>query len=81
MCLFKSDVCFLRLDFETFTTQGIGGTAVVDEGVCLDTFTVTVFICGKKILWGTLYCSNLNFPDPDRPDHPHHLRAEQRIPQ
>ncbi len=38
----SNDVCFLRLDFETFSLQGIGGTNVAREGVCLDTFMVTV---------------------------------------
>lgn len=36
------DVCQLRLDFEVFTLQGVGGTLLVDEGVCMDTFTVAV---------------------------------------
>ena len=38
-------VCYLRLDFETFTLNGNGGTtapARADEGLCLDSFTVTV---------------------------------------
>ena len=37
-----ADVCFLRLDFETFVLQGIGGSALANEGTCTDTFTVTV---------------------------------------
>ncbi len=36
------DVCLLRLDFETFNTLGAGGTAVDNEGDCMDTFVVTV---------------------------------------
>ena len=35
-------MCSLRLDFEVFTIQGIGGTAQPDEGVCMDTFVVAV---------------------------------------
>ncbi len=35
-------VCYLRLDFEAFTLQGVGGTATEDEGICADSFTVTV---------------------------------------
>jgi hypothetical protein len=45
----SNDVCYLRLDFETFAIQGTGGTGNNDEGVCLDTFIVQVqfatFIC------------------------------------
>ena len=41
-------MCFLRLDFETFTILGTGGSANPGEGVCLDTFQVTVGIgCDK----------------------------------
>ncbi len=40
---FSTDVCTLRLDFERFSIQGVGGTAQANEGVCsMDTFTVTV---------------------------------------
>ncbi len=38
-----TEVCYLRLDFETFTLLGTGGSSNQDEGVCLDTFTVSVF--------------------------------------
>lgn len=41
-------MCFLRLDFETFTIQGAGATDATNEGVCLDTFTVTVVIYCRK---------------------------------
>ena len=51
----SDDVCYLRLDFETFTLQGIGGTAVANEGTCLDQFAVTTqtsqvvpTICGSN---------------------------------
>ena len=37
------DVCLLRLDFENFNIIGAGGTAIDNEGDCMDTFTVTVF--------------------------------------
>ena len=37
-----SDVCFLRLDFETFTTQGPLNTLEVAGGACQDTFTIRV---------------------------------------
>ncbi len=36
------DVCFLRLDFEAFVLQGVGGTDTINEGVCVDTFMITV---------------------------------------
>ncbi len=36
------DVCLLRLDFETFSLRGAGATNAINEGVCLDRFTVTV---------------------------------------
>jgi len=48
-------VCRLRLDFESFSLQGIGGTEEIDEGVCMDTFTITTStnqniptICGQN---------------------------------
>ncbi len=45
----SDDVCFLRLDFETFTLQGAGATNAVDEGTCLDTFMVTVsLVCNAE---------------------------------
>ena len=37
-----SDVCMLRLDFETFTTVGTNGSANDNEGDCVDQFAVTV---------------------------------------
>ncbi len=39
---YRSDVCMLRLDFETFTMVGTNGSANDNEGDCLDTFVVTV---------------------------------------
>ncbi len=36
------DVCLLRLDFGTFEILGTNGFNLVNEGACLDTFTVTV---------------------------------------
>lgn len=35
----RNDVCYLRLDFETFNILGTGSTVDAD---CIDTFTVTV---------------------------------------
>ena len=46
LLFFVADVCFLRLDFEEFSIRGTGGTAQTNEGVCLDTFTVTVSLYG-----------------------------------
>ncbi len=40
--MMSADVCQLRLDFEVFTLLGVGGSSEIDEGVCLDMFTVTV---------------------------------------
>ena len=37
----SSDVCSVRLDFETFTTRGPAGTEETDGGVCTDSFQVT----------------------------------------
>ncbi len=43
--LLSADVCFLRLDFENFVLQGTTGTNLAgQDGVCTDTFTVTVHI-------------------------------------
>ena len=36
------DVCMLRLDFETFSLDGTGGSNGLLEGTCLDQFTATV---------------------------------------
>ena len=44
-CHDPTDVCLLRLDFETFNIIGAGGTAIDNEGDCMDTFTVTVILC------------------------------------
>ena len=40
---FFTDICWLRLDFETFTNQGPAATdeATGGNGICVDTFTVT----------------------------------------
>ncbi len=35
-------MCFLRLDFETFDIAGTAGSDNNYEGVCVDTFMVTV---------------------------------------
>ena len=35
-------VCWLRLDFDTFSLLGTGATTETEGGVCQDTFTVTV---------------------------------------
>ena len=37
-----SDVCWLRLDFEDYTTAGPSLTDETSGGVCIDSFTVTV---------------------------------------
>ncbi len=42
------DVCLLRLDFQTFDIMGPGGTAEAEEGMCTDTFMVTVRFEKKK---------------------------------
>ena len=41
---FSLDVCWLRLDFETFAIQGPPDALETTGGVCVDTFTVTVSI-------------------------------------
>lgn len=39
----SSDICWLRLDFESFTIQGLGATTETENGgECLDSFTVSV---------------------------------------
>ena len=40
--LFFSEICFLRLDFETFTIVGPTLTTEATGAVCTDTFKVTV---------------------------------------
>jgi hypothetical protein len=42
LCVLFSDICWLRLDFETFNILGPADTAEVLGGVCADTFKVTV---------------------------------------
>ena len=37
----SSDVCSVRLDFESFTTVGPADTQELLGGVCMDTFTAT----------------------------------------
>lgn len=37
-----SDICFLRLDFETFNIRGPADSEETDGGVCMDTLTITV---------------------------------------
>merc|ERR1712050_19921 len=37
----SEDICWLRLDFEQFTTQGPADTVETNGGACVDTFTVT----------------------------------------
>ena len=38
----QCDVCWLRLDFDTFNILGTGATTETDGGVCLDDLTITV---------------------------------------
>lgn len=38
----SDDICWLRLDFEQFTTLGPADTVETTGGACIDTFTVTV---------------------------------------
>jgi len=38
----SDDICWLRLDFEQFTTLGPADTLEANGGACVDTFTVTV---------------------------------------
>ncbi len=54
--LYFSDVCFLRLDFETFTTQGPAVTTEIAGGACPDTFAITVInylICNREFSLST----------------------------
>jgi len=51
----SNDVCWLRLDFEQFTTAGPSLTTEVSGGVCIDSFSVTVnsgqsipAVCGQN---------------------------------
>jgi len=51
----NNDVCFLRLDFETFTTQGPTLTTEANGGQCLDQLAITTstsqnvpIICGSN---------------------------------
>ena len=37
----QCDVCWLRLDFDTFNILGTGATTETDGGVCLDDLTIT----------------------------------------
>ena len=39
---FPIDICFLRLDFETFTINGPVDSQEVNGGACTDTFKITV---------------------------------------
>ena len=42
---FFLDICFLRLDFETFTITGPDGTVEANGGECkVDTFKITVSV-------------------------------------
>ena len=43
-----SDVCYLRLDFDTFTILGTGGTTESNGGECQDMFAITV--SGMKLI-------------------------------
>ena len=53
--LVLADICWLRLDFETFTTLGPADTVETDGGLCVDKLTFTV-TSGQQIpeLCGTL---------------------------
>ncbi|XP_059097095.1 uncharacterized protein LOC131891508 isoform X2 [Tigriopus californicus] len=49
----SSDVCFLRLDLESFVIMGPADTMETEGGVCVDTFTATsksgpITICGTN---------------------------------
>ena len=37
------DICYLRLDFESFTTLGPADETEAGGGTCVDSFTVTVY--------------------------------------
>ena len=53
--LITADICWFRLDFETFTILGPDNTAETDGGVCKDKLTITV-TTGQQIpeVCGTL---------------------------
>ena len=59
-----TDICWLRLDFESFTLLGTGNTVETDlttgGGLCLDSFTVSVKkdACIKKLKY--IYIPMLN---------------------
>ncbi len=40
--MLNQGVCFIRLDFETFTLAGPAATGEENGGLCTDTFTATV---------------------------------------
>ena len=53
MNCFYTDICWLRLDFETFTNQGLsatdeGGAGSAASPTCTDTFTVTTGTAGTS---------------------------------
>ena len=48
MNCFHTDICWLRLDFETFTNQGLALTTEVASTACVDTFTVTTSTSGTN---------------------------------
>jgi len=39
------DICWLRLDFETFAILGPSNSEEIGGGACVDTFTITVSTC------------------------------------
>ena len=43
------DICWLRLDFETFTTQGPAATEETAGDLCVDTFTVTASVSTSSV--------------------------------
>jgi hypothetical protein len=49
-CICVPDICWLRLDFETFTILGTGLTTESNGGLCLDTFKVTVSAAQMQLL-------------------------------
>ncbi len=48
---FSLDICWLRLDFESFTILGTGLTTESNGGFCTDTFKVTVSITNSTLMW------------------------------
>ena len=54
-------VCSLRLDFETFTTQGLSATTELAAITCQDTFIISVsypvISLRKHIIQIIIYCS------------------------